>query len=77
MLPDNSTFLSPFLNTEHDFEENFRVHGYEGSGDFQKVLLYGDNDFFDLWSLVDVSEHCRQYVSWNCTNAQIMVQITS
>ncbi|KAI0228003.1 hypothetical protein LSAT2_021491 [Lamellibrachia satsuma] len=67
---DNSTGVTVI---HHNFEKDTLVKGYEGPGEYVGKLVYRDPfdkviTIMQLRNLVDVSDHCRQHIMWNCSS---------
>ena len=60
--------------SDHNYERETTVKGYEGPGEYRADLVYRDPfgkkiEATQLANLVDNSDKCRQHISWNCTSA--------
>ncbi|XP_074658354.1 contactin-associated protein-like 2 [Tubulanus polymorphus] len=55
----------------HDSMNWTYVSGYEGSCEYDKEIVYDEliprrYQYYNLYPLLDQSEHCRQFVGWRC-----------
>ena len=65
--------------SDHNFEIVTMVKGYEGPGEYKGELVYRDPygkkiSYTQLSRLVDASESCHQYISWNCSSTVFNAQ---
>ena len=53
----------------HDSEERTHVRGYEGKGEYTKVLTYNDLAMEQIVSVINSSRNCEQFIRWQCKGA--------
>ena len=69
----NNSWIVNIIFSDHNFEKDTLVKGYEGPGEYEGKLVYRDPfdkeiTIMQLRNLVDVSDHCRQHIMWNCSS---------
>ena len=67
-IPQNLSTCSNL--PEHNHQERTEVKGYEGAGEYHRILEY-DGPEEGMLALAEVSAHCFQYISWECREATI------
>ncbi|XP_013395220.1 A disintegrin and metalloproteinase with thrombospondin motifs adt-1-like, partial [Lingula anatina] len=55
----------------HDNEGENHIQGFEGAGEGFRYVTYNKASVQQVAKLVDVSQNCQQYLSWQCFGAAI------
>ena len=53
----------------HDSEERTHVSGYEGKGEYKKVVTYKDLTMDQIVNVINSSSYCEQFITWYCKGA--------
>ena len=53
----------------HDSEESTHVSGYEGQGEYKKIITYSNVTMEQIVSVVNASLYCEQFIKWYCKGA--------
>ncbi|XP_072039180.1 neurexin-4-like [Amphiura filiformis] len=55
----------------HDSESRGRVKGYKDKGDFVLTPNYLASSVEQMYRLIGVSEHCQQYIQYDCSKSKM------